>query len=112
MTASAPATAPEIKYAPGVYTIHFCTPIGDPNRPRAFARHYVGAAKSVGFRIDQHNRSAGFGNLIHIANARGIPWIVASVTYTDTASAAFALEKRLKHNGHHADRCPICKERT
>ena len=103
-------TAPEIRYKPGVYLIHFLHPIGDPNRPRSCARHYTGASKSIGFRIDQHHRSEGFGNLVHVANDLGIIWCVAYVQYTATAKEAFALEKRWKRNGHHEARCPICRE--
>lgn len=101
--------APEIKYRPGAYLIHFLQPIGDPDKPRSYARHYTGASKSVGFRINQHNNNQGFGNLIHVANALGIQWIVAQVVYTTTAKEAFQLEKRWKRNGHHDDRCPICR---
>lgn len=106
------ATAPEIKYRPGAYLLHFCQPLGDPTRPRACARHYVGASKSVGYRIDQHNRSEGCGHIVHIANQKGIIWCVAYIQYTATAKEAFDLERRWKRNGHHADLCPICKERT
>lgn len=103
-------TAPEIKYRPGAYLLHFLQPIGDPARPRACARHYSGASKSVGFRIDQHNKNEGHGNLVHVANALGIIWCVAYVEYTATSEEAFRLEKRWKRNGHHDDRCPICRE--
>ena len=102
-------TAPEIRYRPGAYLLHFLTPLGDPSRPRCSARHYCGASKSVGYRIDQHNHSKGFGNLIHIANDRGIQWIVVHIVYTATAKEAFDLEKQWKRNGHHEDRCPICR---
>lgn len=106
---TAAATAPQILYKPGAYLLHFCTPLGDPNRPRACARHYCGSSKSVGYRLIQHTRSEGFGHIVHVANQLGIPWIVVRVQYTDTIAEAVALERKWKRNGHHETRCPICR---
>ena len=102
--------APEVRYKPGVYLLHFMQPLGDPSRPRCSASHYCGFSKSVGYRLRQHDRSEGFGNIVHIANALGIQWIVAHIVYTDTVAEARALEKQWKRNGHHDNRCPICRE--
>lgn len=101
---------PLIERRPGTYLLHFCQPLGDPDRPVAYAQHYCGSAKSIAQRIEQHRRSVGHGAIVHAANARGIIWIVARIVYQDSVQDAVELERRWKRASHLRRRCPICQE--
>jgi predicted GIY-YIG superfamily endonuclease len=79
------------------YLIHFDEPVG-----KSHAQHYLGFAKDLRKRIEQHRTDRGAA-LIRSANARGIGWRVVRVWRNADADAEIALKKMIPKN-----LCPHC----
>lgn len=78
------------------YLIHF-------DRPYEHARHYLGWASVLSWRIGHHQRSTG-ARLLAVLNEHGIGWRVVWVwPGTDRH-----FERKLKNQGGLARRCPKC----
>jgi predicted GIY-YIG superfamily endonuclease len=79
-----------------VYLIHFDTPY-------KHARHYLGWTTDLNARIAAHANGSG-ANLMAVVNRAGITWRLAR-TWTD---ATRYRERRLKDQGGHSRKCPVC----
>ena len=87
------------------YLLHFDAPLGNPDNPRAQARHYLGWAARLDRCALQHMQGKGAA-ITRAAVERGIGFVVAR-----TWSGDRSLERKLK-NRHEAPRlCPICRRR-
>lgn len=83
-----------------VYLLHF-------SEPYHHAQHYLGWAVDVGARVDEHLRGLG-SPLVAAAVASG-----AHVEMVRTwANVDRHFERRLKNQGSHKRKCPICKGLT
>jgi hypothetical protein len=95
-----------------VYIAHFSAPLGDPERPRMSALHYVGYAEPWRFeqRICEHLNGQGT-KITRMAVQRGL-----SLTFFKIISGSKAsreAERRIKNAEHFSDRiCPICRQLT
>lgn len=93
-----------IKY-PGVYLLHFSQPIGDPERPWAVARHYLGFTdRTVSRRLWLHRRGFSRVAITTAAKRQGISFRLARIW--PFASRQF--ERRVKNGGGMTVVCPIC----
>lgn len=79
-----------------IYIIHF-------DRPYVHARHYVGWAKHVGRRMQQHESGKG-ARLLEVCNQAGIKYEVV-FTIPGTRSD----ERRIKRTKEIALVCPLCR---
>lgn len=88
-----------------LYLLHFERPLGDPDRPRASAQHYIGWTNgvSVDDRISAHRKGRG-AVITRAAMRQGIEMHLVK-TWPGTPNQ----ERRAKKNGHFERRCPICK---
>lgn len=84
-----------------VYLLHF-------ERPFGHARHYMGWASkgNLDRRLGYHGSASGANLLRHVA-AAGISWTLARTWEGDRF-----LERRLKNQGGHARKCPLCRKGT
>lgn len=82
-----------------VYLLHF-------ERPFGHARHYMGWAMHLDSRLRHHEQGSGANLLRHVRNA-GIGWTLARTWQGDRF-----LERRLKVQGGHSRKCPMCKGLT
>lgn len=90
---------------PGViYILHFTQPLGDPERPRMSASHYVGWTGELESRLSEH-RAGGGAKIIRALFLAGGDFKLAA-SWEGTRYD----ERRLKKNGHFDKLCPICKE--
>lgn len=85
-----------------VYLLHFQEAIGDPDNPRGQAKHYLGYARDVKARCEQHRAGTG-ARLLHAVGEAGIPWALARIWHGDRK-----LEKRLKARHDSPTLCPFC----
>lgn len=84
-----------------IYLIHFDRRIGGPGRNGA--QHYVGWSADLPSRIDTHDKGDG-AKILAYCVGNGIVFSVVA-QWAGTRSA----ERRLKKNGHHDRRCPVCR---
>lgn len=90
-----------------IYQLHFSKPIGDTTRPRMHAQHYVGFAvseRTMWSRIDHHRRGTSGVPIVKAAIEAGCELHVVMVREGTRDE-----ERRMKSNGHHAERCYICQ---
>lgn len=78
-----------------VYLIHF-------DRPYKHARHYLGSAKDLNARIEEHRAGRG-ARLIRVIQQAGITWRVAR-----TWEGGRLLEYCLKARKNGPRLCPLC----
>lgn len=83
-----------------VYLLHFDAPLHH-------ARHYIGYAKDIDARLDDHRTGNGARIMQAVADA-GITWRLARVW----PDAGRPYERQLKRQKHAARFCPICNDRT
>ena len=88
-----------------LYLLHFDEPLGDPERPRMSARHYLGWASdgALQARLDEHLSGRG-AKITAECVRRGIGW-----TVTLLGDGTRDDERRRKKNGHHERRCIVCR---
>lgn len=86
------------QYSGWIYLIHF-------NKPYEHAEHYMGFTKNVDRRMLRHVAGRG-ARLMQVIEDAGITWKISRVWYGDRY-----LERRLKKQGGHARKCPICQRR-
>ena len=88
-----------------VYLLHFDQPIGNPEKSRGQAQHYIGyTSGSVEERVKEHASGAGACIMAAVVD-KGIGFRVARVW----PEGGRALERKLKAQ-HNARRlCPLCK---
>lgn len=79
-----------------VYLIHF-------NTAYKHAKHYLGSAKDLEQRLEQHRMGRG-ARLIEVIQQHGISWEVVR-TWTATRKK----ESQLKKQGGRSRLCPVCK---
>lgn len=83
-----------------VYLLHF--------EPRyKHAGHYIGYTDYLKRRVAHHREGRG-ATLTRYAARAGCELVVARVW----KKADRALEKKLKHSGHHSRLCPLCNPRA
>ncbi|WP_205704062.1 hypothetical protein [Candidatus Chloroploca sp. Khr17] len=87
-----------------VYLLHFETPLGNPDNPRAMASHYIGWAHDLAGRMRDH-RSGHGAALTRAANERGISYQVVATWPGDRA-----LERWIKLRKCAPRLCPICAQ--
>lgn len=85
-----------------IYMLCYAKPIGDPNRPRMSAQHYVGWFANPG-RITHHKNGTSGVAIVYAFFRRGIPFVV-SRTMPGTKSE----ERLVKQSGNHKRNCPNC----
>lgn len=88
-----------------VYMLCFADQLGDTDRPRMSARHYVGWYANPQ-RIEHHANGTSGVAIVYAFFKRGIPFTV-SRTMTGTR----ADERRIKRAGNHERNCPNCREK-
>lgn len=81
-----------------VYLIHF-------ERPYKHAQHYLGWAKDLGHRIEQHRTGRG-SRLMQVVTEAGIVWSVVK-----TWTGGRKLERELKRQKHGPRLCPVCNKK-
>lgn len=85
-----------------VYLLHF-------DRPYKHARHYLGSAKDLKVRLEQHARGNG-ARLIKVITEAGITWRLARVWKFGGIWEARKFESHLKRRyGGRTRLCPICR---
>jgi predicted GIY-YIG superfamily endonuclease len=93
------ARAPSLPRGTGaigtIYLLHF-------SEPYRHARHYMGWTADLDARLAAHGAGNG-ARLITVINAAGISWALAR-----TWQGPRARERRLKVQGGHARKCPLC----
>ena len=82
-----------------IYLLHF-------SRPYKHAKHYLGSAVNAQVRLEQHNSNSCDVNLLRIAKAAGIDFVIARIWPGDRTK-----ERRMKGRGLSA-LCPICQQQT
>lgn len=87
-----------------VYLIHFDKPIGNPDKARGQAQHYIGFAKNLKRRIAEHQSGNG-SRILQVVNEQGIGWRVARTW----SHGSRGLERRLKNYHKARQLCPICR---
>lgn len=87
-----------------VYLIHFQTPIGNTDNPRAQAQHYLGSCETgrLQQRLLEHRQGNGAAIMRAVHDA-GIPW-----TVTRTWHGTRELERTLKAEHNNRMLCPLC----
>ena len=85
-----------------VYMLCYARPLGDPTRPRMFAKHYVGWYLDPK-RIMHHQNGTSGVPIVDAFHKAGIPFVVAR-----TRPGTKVDERRIKTRGHHAEYCPNC----
>jgi len=83
-----------------IYLLHF-------DQPYKHARHYLGWARSLKSRLEQHQRGGG-ARLLQVAKRAGITWRVARTWENKDRHQ----ERRWKKHGHQARLCTICRSKT
>ncbi len=86
-----------------VYMLCYAEPIGDPDRPRCSAQHYVGKYTNRA-RIGHHENGTSGVNIVTAFHSRGIPFIVSRTVTTVDGN----LERKIKNAGQHRRHCPRC----
>lgn len=92
-----------------IYLLHFDRALGDPERPRAGARHYLGWANGEGVesRVERHRGGTG-AKIVRALVEQGGDF---EVVWTRPGTRND--ERRLKRTGHFADRlCPVCRQES
>lgn len=90
-----------------VYLLHLDTPMSEGPDPRTgkerFARHYIGKAKNLDERLQEHISGQG-ARMLQVARQRGITWKLARTWegYSDE-------ERKLKARKNAPKLCPICR---
>lgn len=89
-----------------VYLLKFERPAGDPSRPRASARYYIGFSPDLNLpaRIAQHRAGRSRATLPEFFHAEGIGFRVVRIWW----GAGRTFERRLKNNGHFDKHDPTC----
>jgi hypothetical protein len=80
-----------------IYLLHF-------SRPYKHAKHYLGSAVNAQVRFEEHKSGSCDVNLLRIAKAAGIDFVIAKVWPGDRNK-----ERHMKGRGLSA-LCPICRE--
>lgn len=84
-----------------VYLIHFHTPL-------KHAKHYLGSAACLDFRIAQHRSGTG-ARLMEVVTQEGITWDISRIWRCDSPQAARVLEAKLKRRHSGVELCPRCQ---
>jgi predicted GIY-YIG superfamily endonuclease len=90
----------------GVYLLHYCQPIGNKEKTRGSAQHYMGYADNIRRRVGEHRR----GSDAHLTRAfrnAAIDFVVAAIWTGESRTD----ERRRKDNKKHARYCPLCRAR-
>jgi hypothetical protein len=90
---------------PGLYLLCYHGTAGDPSRPGAFAKHYLGFAVNIEQRVTQHENGTSKASLPTWFARKGITFTVARVWPGGTRED----ERKRKNAGHFARLCPCCK---
>lgn len=91
-----------------VYLLHLSEPMSEVPDPRTgkerFARHYLGNAKNLDERLQEHASGNG-ARMLQVARERGITWTLARTWdgYSD-------VERNLKARKNAGKLCPICSK--
>ena len=86
---------------PVVYLLHFSTPISNSHT----CQHYIGSAKHLAERIQQHRLGNG-ARLTEVAKERGIDFTVVRVWVGGRTT-----ERQLKNRKNAPKYCPVCNPR-
>jgi predicted GIY-YIG superfamily endonuclease len=92
-----------------VYIAHFGQRIGNPEKSKGQAQHYVGYAEPWRFerRVREHLRGQG-AKITRFVVAQGIPITFFPIKRGATKED----ERRIKRAGHAPKLCPICSGRV
>lgn len=90
-----------------VYLIHFSRPIGNPEKARGRASHYLGSTGNLNARLQLHRTGQGAALMAAVSKA-GIDWHVSRLWRFETCEQARAFERKLKRTGHNPRVCPLC----
>jgi predicted GIY-YIG superfamily endonuclease len=86
-----------------VYLLHFLQPIGNLNKPKGSASHYLGStSKSLKQRFQSHHNGTG-AKITSAFKKAGIDFICVR-----TWDGGRELERYLKRRHNHKLLCPIC----
>jgi|SRR5579859_5785721 len=91
-----------------VYLIHFHQPIGNPEKSRGLAGHYLGSTGALDHRLARHKHGNGAALMAAVSKA-GISWQLCRLWRFETCEEARAFERKLKRTGHNPRQCPICQ---
>lgn len=87
-----------------VYLIHFDQAIGNQEKTRGLAQHYLGwSSKPVKERLKQHENARG-ARILAVLQEKGIGWKLVR-----TWDGPRALERKLKNYHNNPRLCPICR---
>lgn len=86
-----------------VYLIHFRTPL-------KHAKHYLGSAACLDFRIEQHRTGNG-SRLMEVIAQEGIAWDISRLWRCESPHEARILEARLKRRHSGVELCPRCQNK-
>lgn len=86
-----------------VYLIHFSRPIGNPDKARGQAQHYIGWAVDPRGRLTDHRRGEGAKITAAAAEAGCV------LTLVRTWDGTRRDERRLKNRKNARAMCPVCR---